>query len=63
MKIIIPHPTIKPHHVKHTAAGLTISAGVAEIILPYHIGALLFVLSGCVAIYEPYLTHEVELDQ
>lgn len=61
MRIIVQHPVIKPHHVKHTAASLTIGAGLAEIFAPYHIGALLFVLSGCVAIYEPYLIHNAKV--
>lgn len=61
MKILIPHPQIKPHHVKHAAAGTTIFAGFSDMALPYHIGAVLFVIAGCIAIYEPYLVHEVEL--
>lgn len=59
IKIVTPHPHIKPHHVKHTAAGLTGMAGFAEVFAPYHIGAFLFVIAGCIAIYEPYLVHEV----
>lgn len=61
MRILIPHPTIKPHHVRHAAAGLTVSGGVAEVFAPFHIGTLLFVIAGCIAIYEPHLVHEVEL--
>lgn len=59
IKVLVPHPQIKPHHVKHAAAGTTVIAGVAEALAPYHLGAVLFVIAGCIAIYEPYLVHEV----
>ncbi len=61
VKIVRPHPHIKPHHVKHTAAGITMAAGIAEVFIPYHVGALLFVIGGCLAIYEPYVAHEVKI--
>lgn len=61
IRVIIPHPTIKPHHVKHAAAVTTASAGVAEAFAPYHIGAILFVIAGCIAIYEPYFVNEVHV--
>lgn len=62
MKILVPHPHLKPHHVKHVAALTTISGGGAEVFLPYHIGTLMFCIAGLLAIYEPMLVHHVELE-
>lgn len=56
LKVLIPHPTIKEHHVKHTAALLTLGGGVAAYIPfgPIHIlEGVLFAIAGCIAIYEP----------
>lgn len=59
IRVIVP--VVKPVHVKHTAAGLTIGGGLAEAFAPFHLGAILFVLAGCIAIYEPYFVtiHEI----
>lgn len=63
MKIFIPHPHIKPHHVKHAAAGSTILGGVVEIFsnIP-HLGTVILVVAACVAIYEPHIVHEIEIE-
>lgn len=63
MKIFLPHPTIKPHHVKHAAASLTVSGGAIEIFggIP-HLGTIILVIAGCIAIYEPHLVHEIALE-
>lgn len=64
MKILLPHPHLKPHHVKHAAAAMTVTGGLVEILsnIP-HIGTVILVFAGCVAIYEPHIVHEVELEE
>lgn len=63
VRIVIPHPHIQPHHVKHAAAGLTVSAGLADTFVPFaHLGTILFVIAGCIAIYEPHLVHDFETE-
>lgn len=63
IKVLIPHPHIKPVHVKHAAAGLTLTAGFVDVFLPIaHMGTILFVIAGCIAIYEPHLVHEFSAD-
>lgn len=62
IKLVAPHPKIKPHHVKHTAAGLTLTGGALEIFAPFpHVGTVLLMIAGCVAIYEPHIVHEAVL--
>lgn len=60
MKIIIKHPHIEPKHAKHTAAGLTIAGGIISYTPFSYLEAVLFAIAGCLAIYEPYIVHEVD---
>lgn len=63
MKILIPHPHLKPHHVKHAAATLTVSGGALDIFSPFpHVATIMLVIAGCIAIYEPHLVHELHID-
>lgn len=62
MKIVVPHPAIKPHHVKHVAAGTTVAGGLAEVFLPFHLGTILLCAAGVIAIYEPMFFHHIELE-
>lgn len=62
MKILIPSKVLKPHHVKHIAAGATISGTGMEIFLPYHIGTIMLGLAACLAIYEPMIFHHIEVE-
>jgi hypothetical protein len=61
MHIIIPKPHVKPEHVKHTA-GLTIVAGtiLEAAHLFYPIGLAFLCVGGLIAVYEPYIVHEVK---
>lgn len=63
MKVKIPHPYIKPVHVKHAAAGLTVGGGLLEIFsqIP-HVGTIVLVCAGVIAIYEPHIIRDIELE-
>lgn len=61
LHLIIPKPHIKPEHVKHTA-GLSIFLGtVLEVAhIAYPAGLVLLGFAGAIAVYEPYIVHEVK---
>lgn len=63
IKVVVPHPHFKRQHVQHTAALTTIAGGVLEIAhtVPY-LGTLMLVAAGCIAIYEPTISHYVTVE-
>lgn len=63
IKVVRPHPHIKPHHVRHVAGALTLTGGGLEVFAPIpHIGTCILVIAGLIAIYEPHIIHEIEID-
>lgn len=61
MKLLIKHPHIKEHHVKHGAALSIISGTVLEAAhMFYPSGLILLSIAGCIAVYEPYIVHHIE---
>ena len=65
IKIIWINPHVKPEHIKHAAGLSTIMAGATEMLGSMHfsISATLFVIGGCLAIYDPHLVHEANLKE
>lgn len=63
LNVILPHPHIEEHHIKHTAGLLTIGGSLVEILhfLPSTIGLTMLMLGGCIAIYEPYIIKTIHL--
>lgn len=61
MKLIVKHPHIKEHHVKHMAGFGIVSGTILEAAhMFYPSGLLLLMFAGCVAVYEPYIVHHVQ---
>lgn len=56
LNVLVPHPHIKEHHLKHTAGLLTVSGTALELMhsIPYA-GIIMLCAGGLIAIYEPYV--------
>lgn len=61
MKLIISKPHVKPEHVKHSAALTIIGGTILEAAhMFYPAGLVLLCAGGIIAVYEPYIVHEIK---